>query len=266
MLRNTHSGMTVQAFEVDLQKNLSAQEFPGKEIPLNGAGIITIIKIKNSNELLTPAFGKLNPVTNNFENTLAVGGGFKFLKGGIENTFMTALNAAIQFKAPGLSEVDNNVAPEALVGFCKDWGNMQYATLYRVIEVETKEDAVNLVKKINQTNEEKGKTDRFGLYNLNDVTKSAGLTSPLEENNKTKGDAIERAGLVITNLLNNEEINRFIVFDDLATDALNKLILTNAKKAQMTDAKLVALNFGAFAADTQPEKIVSASISISPRR
>lgn len=129
-LINKHSGMKVSTFKPDYEQSLTNQQFPGDEVPLNGAGIITLLKVKNSNKLLVLASGKLNPCNNNFENSLALGGGFKFLKNGLNSSFAEAINAAIEFKAPGyplLSENDVNLSSTGLVGFCEKWGNMQYA-------------------------------------------------------------------------------------------------------------------------------------------
>lgn len=241
MLHNSHTKMTVSTFNPKVTSALSSQTLPeghpGANIPLNGAGIITIINIKNSGKKLVLASGKLNPQHGNFENSLALGGGFKFLNGGIEgNTFTTAINASIQFKAPTYPSLEEGqIAPVALVGYCKEWGDMQYATLHRFIDVETIDEAITLVKKINENNKTLGKPDSFGLYPLDDVLKSAKLTHQLSENNKAKGDAIQTAGLIITDLVSGENRERFVIFDDLATAALKKLILQPALTAKTTD-------------------------------
>lgn len=227
-LLNTHSGMKVSSFKPNYEQSLANQKFPGDEVPLNGAGLITILKIKNNNKLLVLASGKVNPANNNFENSLALGGGFKFLKEGTNSSFATAINAAIQFKAPAyplLNENDSNLAPTALVGFCEQWGNMQYATLYRIIEVETQEEAKKLVEAINQKNEELGKNDRFGLYYLTEILRSAYATYEMEEDNGLKGQKIQEAGIIVKNLVTGQKHEKFVIFDDLATAALNKLIL-----------------------------------------
>ncbi|WP_454784292.1 hypothetical protein [Legionella sp. WA2024007413] len=227
-LTNTHSGMKVSTFKPDYKQSLANQKFPGDEIPLNGAGIITIIKVKNNDKLLVLASGKLNPATNNFENSLALGGGFKFLKDGINSSFFTAVNAAIQFKAPAyplLDENDSNLSSVGLVGYCEQWANMQYATLYRVIEIGTKEEAIKLVESINQKNEELGKNDRFGIYSLDDIFRVAYITYEMEEDNELKGQKIKEAGILIKNLATGQKHDKFVIFDDLATAALNKLIL-----------------------------------------
>jgi hypothetical protein len=249
MLHNTHTQMTVSSFTPEFAKMLSSQKLPeshpGSSIQLNGAGIITIINIKSSGEKLVLASGKLNPAHNNFENSLALGGGFRFLKGGIEqNTFVSAITASIQFKAPAYPALEvSQLAPVAVVGYCKPWGDMQYATLHRFIDVETTAEAIELVKKMNEANKAAGKTDVFGLYQLAEVLKSAELTHQLAEDNKAKGDAIEAAGLVVTDLVSGEKRPRFIIFDDLATAALDQLIL-KPKATDRFDVSVAARNSG----------------------
>lgn len=268
-LTNRHSEMVVSIFNPDFTKTLAEQKFPGNEVKLNGAGIMTILTVKNSNEQLILTLGKLNPETNNFENSLALGGGFKFLPGGIEgNTFAPAINASINFKAPAYPSFDQGtIAPTALVGFCAKWGNMQYATLHRFIEVDTTEDAVKLVSAINQKNIELGKPDRLALVSLTEAIMSAQLTSLLPENNKTKGDAIEHAGLVVTDLVSDEQHARFVIFDDLAADALNKLIFSTAKLAEkVTSADVRAVSrLGALPVPREDRTVVdSASVVNTP--
>ncbi|QDP73261.1 hypothetical protein FOG18_12160 [Legionella israelensis] len=227
-LINSHSGMKVSTFNPDYEQSLANQKFPGDEVPLNGAGIITLLKVKNSDKLLVLASGKLNPSNKNFENSLALGGGFKFLKNGLNSSFTEAINASIEFKAPAyplLSENDSNLSSIGLVGFCEQWGKMQYATLHRTIEIETKEDAKKLVEAINLKNEELGKSDRFGVYYLDDVLRAAYVTYEMEENTELKGQKIQESSITVKNLATGECHEKFVIFDDLATAALNKLIL-----------------------------------------
>lgn len=110
--------------------------------------------------------------------------------------------------------------------------NMQYATLHRTIEIETKEEAKKLVEAINQQNQELGKSDRFGVYKLDDVLRAAYVTYEMEESTELKGNKIQEASIAVKNLATGEVHEKFVIFDDLATAALNKLILNRELKSE----------------------------------
>ncbi|MCF6775950.1 hypothetical protein L3V83_05095 [Thiotrichales bacterium 19X7-9] len=250
-IRNQKTGMEVSSFTPDLSKNMSNQKLPDdhNKTPINGAGVVNLIRVKDKLYVLTT--GKINPEHGAYETTLAIGGGFNYLGNGNKNTFQTAINASIKFKHPSLDEIDINskILGKGVVGYCEKWGNMQYATLIREFEAENVKDAIAMAKQFG---------DGFGLYDFDDIVKSARLTYLGAEIHQSKEQKVsENKTHKYNNLVLDEtdpaKYKEVVVFDDMAAVQVDN-ILKMPKNVYIFDFDGTVLNGHTQGIDIHNEK------------